>query len=54
MNHNGFIKKLNPWQLLVDRVRGLLTGLKHGKINYFVNHGSQKYIDNIQKNIIID
>ena len=54
MNHNGIIKKLTPAQMLADRVKGLWVGLRRGKINYFVNHGSQKYIDNIQKNIIRD
>jgi len=51
MNHNGIIKKLTPLQVTVDRLKGLWIGLKRGKINYFVNHGSQKYIDNIKKNI---
>ena len=51
MNHNGIIKKLTPIQVMVDRIKGLWIGLKRGKINYFINHGSQKYIDNIEKNI---
>jgi hypothetical protein len=51
MNHDGWIKKYNLIQIMIDRLRGFFTGLKRGKINYFVNHGIQKYIDNIEKNI---
>lgn len=51
MNHNGWLKKLTPLQILTDRLKGLWIGLKRGKVNYFVNHGSQKYVDNIAKNI---
>jgi triacylglycerol lipase len=51
MNHDGWIKKYNLIQIIIDRLRGFFTGLKRGKINYFVNHGIQKYIDNIEKNI---
>jgi len=51
MDHNGIIKNLTPFQMIIDRIKGLWIGLKRGKINYFVNHGSQRYIDNIAKNI---
>ena len=51
MDHNGWLKKLTPLQMLTDRLKGLWVGIKRGKINYFVNHGSQKYIYNIGKNI---
>lgn len=51
MNHNGIIKNLTPLQTTIDRLKGLWVGLKRGKVNYFVNHGSQRYIDNIKKNI---
>ena len=51
MNHNGKVKNLTPLQIFVDRIKGAVTGLKRGKINYFVNHGSQKYIYNIEKNL---
>lgn len=51
MNHNGLIKKMSAIQMLVDRIKGAWTGLKNGKINYFINHGCEKYINNIEKNI---
>jgi len=51
MNHDGVIKNLNILQTFIDRIKGAITGLQRGKINYFVNHGSEKYINNIQKNI---
>lgn len=51
MNHNGYLKNLNLIQVFVDRLKGLWTGIKRGKVNYFVNHGSQKYVENIAKNI---
>ena len=51
INHEGIIKKYTKKQVTLDRIKGVIIGLKRGKINYFVNHGSQKYVDNIQKNI---
>lgn len=51
MNHDGLIKNYNLMQIIIDRLRGLFVGLKRGKVNYFVNHGIEKYINNIEKNI---
>lgn len=51
MNHNGYLKRLTSLQVCIDRLKGLWVGIKRGKINYFVNHSSQKYVENISKNI---
>jgi len=51
MNHNGWMKKFTPIQMVWDRIKGALIGIKYGKINYFVNHGSEKYVKNIKKNL---
>lgn len=51
LNHEGFVKKYTNTQVIIDRLKGAIIGLRRGKINYFLNHGCQKYIDNIQKNI---
>lgn len=49
MNHWGNIREVTIWQLIKDRVRGVLKGLKKGKINYFVNHEIRRYCDNLSR-----
>jgi len=53
LDHNGHLAKMTPLQLAIDRLKGFWTGIKRGEVNYFVNHGSAKYITNIAKNIDI-
>jgi len=48
-DHDGNIADLTTMQTLTDRIRGLITGIKKGKLNYFVNHFIEKYIINIGK-----
>lgn len=49
MNHWGNVREVTIWQLIKDRVRGVLKGLKKGKINYFVNHEIRRYCDNLSR-----
>jgi triacylglycerol lipase len=48
-DHNGNLSVLNWWQTTKDRVKGFWTGIKKGKINFFVNHEIGNYIKNLEK-----
>lgn len=49
MNHYGDVKNMTAWQITKDRFRGFLVGIKKGKINFFVNHSIDNYIENLEK-----
>lgn len=49
MNHYGELREMTTWQIVKDRFRGFLTGLKHGEINFFVNHSIERYIHNLEE-----
>jgi len=49
MNHWGNIRKVTGWQIIKDRVRGFVKGLKKGKINFFVNHSIDRYCANLER-----
>lgn len=48
-DHNGNLSVLNWWQTTKDRLKGFWTGIKKGKINFFVNHEIGNYIKNLEK-----
>lgn len=47
MNHWGNIRELTYWQLVKDRIRGIIKGLMEGKINFFENHQIIRYSNNL-------
>lgn len=47
MNHWGNIRELSTWQLVKDRVRGIIKGSLSGKINFFKNHAIRRYSNNL-------
>lgn len=49
MNHWGNIRPYTEWQMLKDRLRGFIKGLKVGEINYFTNHDIKRYRDNLDR-----
>jgi len=48
-DHHGNIAVVNTWQLIKDRIKGFIIGIKKGKINFFVNHSITNYIKNLEK-----
>lgn len=48
-DHHGNIANVNTWQLIKDRIKGFIIGIKKGKINFFVNHSITNYIKNLEK-----
>jgi triacylglycerol lipase len=52
MNAYGYERKLNTWQRIKDRWRGIVMGIKTGKFDSFSDHNMSEYIANIEKNII--
>lgn len=44
LNHFGNYRELTTVQHMKDRIRGLITGLRKKKINYFMNHSIDAYI----------
>lgn len=47
-DHNGNLASLTRWQTFKDRVKGFWTGIKKGKVNFFVNHLMQNYLTNLR------
>jgi len=47
LDYLGHIRPLRGWQRLRDRVRGLLAGLEHFRIDYFADHSIVRYVDHI-------
>lgn len=48
MNHWGNIRGVTWKQLIKDRCRGFWKGIKKGEINFFSNHSSTRYADNLE------
>jgi triacylglycerol lipase len=48
-DHDGNIANLSVMQTIKDRIKGLITGISKGRLNYFVNHYMSQYIRNIGK-----
>lgn len=48
MNHYGNLRALTFKQLCKDIWRGFLVGLKRKQINFFVNHSSTRYANNLE------
>ena len=49
MNHYGDVRKMTSWQIVKDRFRGFIVGIKRGEVNFFVNHSIERYIKNLEK-----
>lgn len=49
MDHNGNLKTMSRFRTAVDRIKGFITGIKKGNVNFFVNHFIDNYVDNIEK-----
>ena len=49
MNHYGHLRALTFWQLTKDIWRGFLVGLKRKNINFFTNHSSTRYANNLRR-----
>jgi triacylglycerol lipase len=49
MNHWGNLRALTTWQLVKDRLRGFVKGVKKGEINYFSNHSMTRYVANLER-----
>jgi hypothetical protein len=47
MNHWGNIRGLTWSQLIKDRLRGFIKGIKKGEINFFSNHSITRYAKNL-------
>ena len=47
-DHNGKITKMTNWQITKDRLKGFWIGIKRGKVNFFVNHFIERYIENLE------
>jgi triacylglycerol lipase len=48
-DHYGDVRVFTRWQTIKDRVKGFYTGLKKGKVNFFVNHLMENYLKNLGK-----
>lgn len=49
MDHNGNLKTMSRFRTAIDRIKGFITGIKKGNVNFFVNHFIDNYVDNIEK-----
>jgi len=49
MNHWGNIREMTWMQLIKDRLRGFVKGIKLGNINYFTNHAIARYVANLER-----
>jgi len=47
-DHHGNLANMSKWQTAKDRLKGFWVGIKKGKINFFVNHFIERYIDNLE------
>jgi triacylglycerol lipase len=48
LNAYGKIRELTPWQRVKDRWRGIVHGLREGRIDFFTDHSIKNYIDHIR------
>lgn len=48
-DHNGQLVDMSKWQTVKDRLKGFFIGIKKGKINFFVNHFIDNYIENLKE-----
>ena len=48
-DHNGNVASMTTWQRIKDRVKGFIVGIKKGKVNFFVNHLIDNYIENLEE-----
>lgn len=44
IDSQGRLRSLTPWRKFADRMRGLLAALRLGEIDYFGDHGMNRYI----------
>jgi triacylglycerol lipase len=44
INRKGKISRIHQWLRFHDRLRGFLTSLRHGKIDYFCDHSMKEYM----------
>jgi len=49
MNAYGYERKLNTWQRIKDRWRGIIMGIKKGGIDSFSDHNTSEYIGNLER-----
>jgi triacylglycerol lipase len=49
MNSWGNVRKLTLWQRTKDRIRGMWSGIKQGKIDNFSDHSMTNYIANLER-----
>lgn len=47
MNHWGNLRGVTGLQLIKDRLRGFIKGLRKGEINFFSNHSITRYANNL-------
>lgn len=50
MNHWGNVRDMSTIQMIKDRFRGFIKGLKMKNINYFANHSVSRYTENLRMN----
>jgi hypothetical protein len=48
-DHNGDLTDMTVFQMVKDKIKGTILGLKKGKVNFFVNHEMKNYIKNLEK-----
>jgi len=49
MNHYGHLRAMTFWQVTKDVWRGFLVGIKKRSINFFANHSSTRYANNLRR-----
>ena len=49
MNHYGHLRAMTFWQVTKDVWRGFLVGIKKKSINFFANHSSTRYANNLRR-----
>jgi triacylglycerol lipase len=48
LNANGKIRRLTKWQRIKDRWRGVIRGIREGKIDFFDDHSIVHYVAHIR------
>jgi len=48
LNSYGNVRRPTGWQMIKDRLRGMWTGIKKGKIDNFSDHLIHNYIEHLQ------
>lgn len=49
MNHWGNLRSVTGLQLIKDRLRGFIKGLKKRELNFFSNHSITRYVENLER-----